>query len=62
MKKGGSASAVPSFSRSCVIAYLMFQQKVNNVLLTDPATIDKTLKMTIVEILQSGIIKEKKEG
>ena len=40
MKKGGSASAVPSFSRSCVIAYLMFQQKVNNVLLTDPATID----------------------
>ena len=40
MKKDGSASAVPSFSRSCVIAYLMFQQKVYNVLLTDPATID----------------------
>ena len=40
MKKGGSASAVPSFSRSCVISYLVFQQKVNNVLLTDPSTID----------------------
>lgn len=40
VKKDGSASAVPSFSRSCVISYLMFQQKVNNVLLTDPATID----------------------
>ena len=36
----GEDSAVPSFSRSCVIAYLMFQQKVYNVLLTDPATID----------------------
>ena len=39
-EKGGSASAVPSFSRSCVISYLVFQQKVNNVLLTDPSTID----------------------
>ena len=40
MKKGGSASSVPSFSRSCVISHLVFQQKVNNVLLTDPSTID----------------------